>query len=469
MKNIWLRQVFILILSLIGAAALLFFVFHIEKPHLVQGGRSDNIRGWLWSRSDGSYPGGIGWISLNCYNDYNNDGQPENNCPTNINYGLKLDSSTNKISGYGWSPNVGWICFGETCKCAHCPSCSNYITCEGCGTCSFINSPDNFTPWACKGENVSGTNCLGEGKKVFGWAKVVWSSPTTDGWIKLRGQTTGGISYGLSLEDFGFNHKELTGFAWSSTYNPQITGAGLGWLGAYQSYCLKNPPDQVRNLTVRSVSQNCQSLLLNWQPPTKCAQGYKIYRCRGEGCNPQTNGVLIANISVNEVDCSGDICKWQDVGLSGGQIYRYQVQAWNLNGDGIISDAASGTTVLCAPSQPLEPILSSKCGEITVQWLPVGGAVGYNVYRAVKNKDNRNDCELSQCRRIAENIRPEDVCGESLCAYEDKSIIANVNYHYWVTALSCLEPLCPPYQESPYGYMKSGKSTCLPPTRWQEK
>lgn len=106
---------------------------------------------------------------MNCYNDYNGDGLPENCCPGGAtclyslasgNYGLSLNLSNNKISGYAWSSNLGWICFGATCA---------------------TPTPDGYLSWACKGDNVSGNTCIGEGNKVFGWTKVMWSNQPNDG------------------------------------------------------------------------------------------------------------------------------------------------------------------------------------------------------------------------------------------------------------------------------------------------
>lgn len=151
MKKILLKKFLIVALGLIILSGLLFFIFKTEKPIKVQSGLSENIRGWIWSQSDGSYPGGIGWISLNCLNDYDGDGEAENccsggnNCPhqvANANYGVKLEN--NKIIGYGWSPNIGWICFGETCD---------------------QIAPDGKPSWACLGcylETETGIECRGE-------------------------------------------------------------------------------------------------------------------------------------------------------------------------------------------------------------------------------------------------------------------------------------------------------------------
>src|SRR3989338_10447137 len=73
---------------------------------------SPNGSGFLWTDT-------AGWISMNCENDWNGDGPPlENRCGS-FTYGARVDfavgTGKGTLSGYGWSPNVGLVCFGRTC------------------------------------------------------------------------------------------------------------------------------------------------------------------------------------------------------------------------------------------------------------------------------------------------------------------------------------------------------------------
>ncbi|MFA6146107.1 MAG: LamG domain-containing protein [Patescibacteria group bacterium] len=79
----------------------------------------ENVRGWGWSEN-------MGWVSTNCYNDYDDDGVWENccvdgtDCPYNAgggNYAVKVSATTSPydLRGYAWSENMGWICFGKDC------------------------------------------------------------------------------------------------------------------------------------------------------------------------------------------------------------------------------------------------------------------------------------------------------------------------------------------------------------------
>lgn len=83
-----------------------------------------DISGWSWSES-------VGWVSLNCYNDFNTPGTFEDRCnnevtqwPTNQDdYGLELGDSAGStvVTGCAWAGSylndsgvpLGWICFSD--------------------------------------------------------------------------------------------------------------------------------------------------------------------------------------------------------------------------------------------------------------------------------------------------------------------------------------------------------------------
>lgn len=88
----------------------------------VLAGSSDNVSGWAWSEN-------IGWISLNstnCDSNGNNRTDKSNfsNCPTGdpiADYGVRVDLGTGVFSGYAWSENIGWISFNSDAL-INCPS-----------------------------------------------------------------------------------------------------------------------------------------------------------------------------------------------------------------------------------------------------------------------------------------------------------------------------------------------------------
>ena len=144
-------------------------IFWQKEIQTADAASGDNLRGWGWSEN-------IGWISMNCYNDYDNDGDFENcclggnlqDCPYGLSggtYGVKYDTTYDKLKGWGWSENAGWICFGETCQqvClggtnngAACTSTANCLPGGVCG-----GQPPEGLPlsWACVG--YAGWHCDG--------------------------------------------------------------------------------------------------------------------------------------------------------------------------------------------------------------------------------------------------------------------------------------------------------------------
>ncbi|MFA5047479.1 MAG: hypothetical protein WC516_00390 [Patescibacteria group bacterium] len=145
-------------------------LYHFQSTSA--GGMSYKLGGWL--RSDD-----YGWISLtsdNCV--LANKTSPGTCNETGKTYQVVV-TSTNKISGYGWSPNVGWVCFGEG---------TNSTT--GCTTASFGTPPS--------GSLLTSINSSTD--QITGWAKVI--AEPVGGWIKLgRGGSGGTVTKGEACYD----------------------------------------------------------------------------------------------------------------------------------------------------------------------------------------------------------------------------------------------------------------------------
>lgn len=162
--NIKTRLVIAGVLFALGIFVLLqSFILDQGQVPLAHGSATDNLRGWGWSE-------GIGWISLNCYNDYDDNGTFDNCCPggnssfcssygglSGGDYGVDFNTTSNKLTGWAWSDMAGWICFGETCtppaKCEGGDNdglaCTTDADCPG-GICQN-RSPHGRDPWACVG------------------------------------------------------------------------------------------------------------------------------------------------------------------------------------------------------------------------------------------------------------------------------------------------------------------------------
>jgi hypothetical protein len=153
---------------------------------------TDNLSGWAWSGYDDGNGNkvGVGWISFNCVSD------PD--CTAD--YGVRINE-TNRfpggiglMSGYAWSPNIGWISF-EPADLTGCPS----------GTCT---AQMNWVPG-------------GTGGTLSGWARALSGissgSGGWDGWIKLS-STVGEPNYGVQLSG-----NKFSGYAWGGSTN-------VGWI-----------------------------------------------------------------------------------------------------------------------------------------------------------------------------------------------------------------------------------------------
>ncbi|MFH1112210.1 MAG: hypothetical protein V1712_04070 [Patescibacteria group bacterium] len=202
----------------------------------------NNVKGWAWS-------GNTGWISLNSQNciklnvgraleDYICDITP------NVDYGVRLlvnpDGTGGEIKGYGWSQNLGWICFGD----------GQGDNTKGCSGPSPDDSP-LIIEFLCKNNlnQVVTCNTPGIGNpKLTGWGKIL--NLGEEGWIKLSGAIGGGGSYGvrLAFED-PINQVEFTqlqGWMWQNAGGTGSSDAyGVGWicLGDDPIFCSFNRPE----------------------------------------------------------------------------------------------------------------------------------------------------------------------------------------------------------------------------------
>jgi len=150
-------------------------------PTKVEAGTSDNVSGYAWSEN-------IGWISLNSTSD-----------GSTTSYGVNISpmTGTGMFSGYAWSENIGWISF-TSADLTGCPS----------GTC---NAQVNWTTG-----------------KVNGWARALANGGGWDGWIKLSDETNSfWVGNGVKINT---STGEFSGYAWGSDvvgwidFNPLVGG-----------------------------------------------------------------------------------------------------------------------------------------------------------------------------------------------------------------------------------------------------
>ena len=203
------KKLFLIILIILS-------VFLVKN---IKADSSDNVSGYAWSEN-------IGWISFNCTN---ND-----SCGIS-DYGVNIDQVTGDFSGYAWSDNIGWISF----------------------------QPDDVEKGQCVGGIRANFNSITE--EVTGFARALSAASGWDGCIKLRGLTGAGQPYGVSIDNITGN---FSGWAWSDNVS--------GW-----------------------VSFNCAN--------TNCAKSnYKVKAFAAPNNSPEANISCHCDVPG---DCDGSGCK----------------------------------------------------------------------------------------------------------------------------------------------------------------
>lgn len=155
-------------------------VMYSTQVEKVESDTSDNLSGYAWSSN-------IGWISMNCTN--------SGTCPTS-DYGVNVDAAGN-LSGYAWSSNIGWISFQPTdvsgCLSGPCPATmdSNTGVITGwaralAGGTANSGGWDGFIKLGGSGLIVTGCN----------WSGYAWGSDVV-GWISFSGTAASGDTYGV--------------------------------------------------------------------------------------------------------------------------------------------------------------------------------------------------------------------------------------------------------------------------------
>lgn len=287
----------------------------IFKPILSASAQTSfDARGFWWSDT-------FGWISLNCLNDWNGDGEPlEDRCaPGQYGVDFVWEGLVGTIRGTAWSPNLGIICFDSVTP-----------GCEG------LRDPVSGNPLRIAYSFREGeTIMLTEGEETFevapvrGWGRIQGlqnrTDPSQGGWIQFDGRIRGRSledrangGGGVRLRPTGFvevgERRQrtfelvLAGSAWQQ--NEDRSGAGWIYLG-------EAPPGRPSEDNEIDGGQSTDPIPEGVTPPAveredECTDGDALFCCLNRQDDdgdesytglPDRNGAT--GVDCQDYDCAG--------------------------------------------------------------------------------------------------------------------------------------------------------------------
>jgi hypothetical protein len=254
--------------------ALFVLIFAAAAVMKVQAGTGDSVIKWLWCGGVTGTPGNtnVGWISMNCTN-------IPNSCAI-VDYGVNIPSADGPVTGYAWSPNIGWIQFDAA---------PDYTTYPGCGYPMSIcysarREDDSLKGWA----------RILSIKKEF--EKVPSNSGGWEGWISLSG-----ANYGVEVTRMTGDGAQPT-FAWSE----------LGWIdfswAEYREPCtLEFVP------TIKTMNENSSGTVILQEVGAGAT-------CDSGIVNLAINNPIVNNLSPVSVDFSAPAKETKTITLGIGAV-----------------------------------------------------------------------------------------------------------------------------------------------------
>jgi hypothetical protein len=378
-----------------------FISINLKKDSKVEAVSTDNLSGFAWSEN-------IGWISFNSSNCSN--GVPTG-CPagTPPSYGVTIDPNTGLLSGYAFSENIGWITFNSS-QLGGCPS----------GTCNAkvatTTSTAYLTGWAraCAGTSLG--DCSATTTRSDGW----------DGWIKLYSTSP---AYGVTI-DTALTPNKLKGWAWGSDV--------VGWVSFSSTNCNNGVPTGCPSGTppTYGVTYNGPSLL---SPGTPVVSASTSSTCGGyvnvswSQVAGATSYVIYRNIggvstlvNNNYIPTANPVV-YSDLAPAMYTAYTYTV--YGKNSAGALSQAGTSASVVssvpCAPTG-FSASTGSYCGgQVSLQWNTVSGAASYVLRRST----------TSSFSSYTDITVPIPTSGSTV-TYLDVDLNPNASYFYRVFARS---------------------------------
>ncbi len=307
------------------------------------------LTGWAWSPN-------VGWISFNS----------SNSGAGGAAYGVKV-SDAGVLSGYAWAPTVGWLSF-------------NSADTTGCGDTTLASCAPQLT--------------FGTGR-VAGWARFINGIGRTDGWngwVKLSDseffespgyQGTQGVTYDNSKLSF-------SGYSWGSPATGWIKWDGDGSNGVKCPTCPQ--PTQACALETLPATTNVipRTVTVNWYSNPGST-------CTGSGFATGGAAEGSTNITVNG-DTQLSVSCTNSTNTASKQCFAFvDYQAPSIGGETPVSVCTQGVN---CPDDPNIPnyALSAVSGTVTAKspetiTIPTGSSVTLTATRT--NPGSFASCDLS--------------------------------------------------------------------------
>lgn len=262
------------------------------------------IRGWMWNAYELEGGGGViglGWTSLSCLNDFDNDRQLEYRCNPTM-YGVEivtsgdLDGVDDYVTGCAWSSGYGWVCFsggsGSSFQCdsGAAPACAE-LSAIGVAILPYLDSG---------------------GVPLFYYLDS--SELTGQTWVDLENYERAVI---LSLFDSGTPEKSYVGFPFTDDQNMRVDPADMdpnviGCIG-----CSGNTCDACLNVSTADAEAtlNPNPNTLCWEcndctviePGGSCTDKRYTNSCLANSCTVCSTftGVIVNDIGNDEYEMCG--------------------------------------------------------------------------------------------------------------------------------------------------------------------
>lgn len=377
------KKIFTFLILILISFGLLFFNFF--KNEKVVASSEDNVWGWGW----GGFPeleGGIlkagnGWISFNCYNDYDNDGSRESRCTDNgypSDYGVHICTSDTdplcttvaipkqgKLIGYAWAGGgedasgnptgaVGWIKFDPAGPFPDPPNYSACLDLSGPGQACDGVGDYKVSGWArvCAGAANPDTTCDGSSNPAAGG----W-----DGWIKLTGA---GYETWIDTSPIPPNPDEFRDWAWGGDDIDEE--AVIGWISfncADRGVCGTSPYKVMVDLSLTSSNDPPSAINLNAtsenycfkaRPPVELSWQYSDPNNVPPGADDQSvyqvqvaTSSVFTTIFVDSGNVTTSYNRYMPPNLEFGSTYYWRVRVWDSNGT--VSDCGVDPQGWCYP------------------------------------------------------------------------------------------------------------------------